>query len=94
MHHIVSNTVRYGPQRSLSLKVGVKAYDSRGRVISETDAQGRTTTTSYSADDLVTTTVYADGGTRVETLYSDGSLASGAFAGSGPKTIVENRVES
>lgn len=51
-----------------------RVYDERGRVISETDAQGRTTHTRYSNDDLITTTIYADGGTRITTRNADGSL--------------------
>ena len=53
-----------------------RTYDSRGRVTSETDAQGRTTTTAYSDDDRVTTTAFADGGTRIVTRNADGTLAS------------------
>ena len=53
-----------------------RAYDSRDRVIRETDAQGRVTVTAYDDDARVTTTTYADGGTRIETRNADGSLAS------------------
>ncbi len=76
-----------------------RSYDSRGRVVSETAADGATTTTSYSADDRTKTTNYADGGTRIEVFNADGSTASVTgsavtpeFTTYGVETIVVNGV--
>ena len=57
-------------------KVVSRTYDNRGRIASETDELGATTSYAYSADDLVTTVTYADGGTKITTLYTDGSVRS------------------
>jgi len=70
---VVAETVT---SEGLCPQTASKTYDARGRVSSETDAQGRTVTYAFSADDLVTTVTNPDGGTRVTTLNPDGSLAS------------------
>ena len=57
-------------------KTVTRTYDSRGRIASETDELGASTSYAYSADDLVTTVTYADGGTKITTLYTDGSVRS------------------
>jgi len=53
-----------------------RTYDTEGRLTSETDAQGLTTTYAYSADGRTTTTTLPSGGTRVTTLNADGTTAS------------------
>ncbi len=53
-----------------------RAYDERGRIVSETDAAGAVTLTAYSGDGRTTTVTHPDGGTRVTALNADGSLAS------------------
>ena len=53
-----------------------RTYDTEGRLTSETDEQGLTTTYAYSADGRTTTTTLPSGGTRVTTLNADGTTAS------------------
>ena len=53
-----------------------RMYDTEGRLASETDEQGLTTTYAYSADGRTTTVTLPSGGTRVTTLNADGTLAS------------------
>ena len=58
-----------------------KAYDTLGRVISETDVLGRVTDTAYSADGLTTTTTMPAGATFISTVNPDGSMASESGTG-------------
>ena len=52
------------------------SYDDEGRIVSQTDEQGRTTTYVYSSDGRTTTMTLPSGGTRITTVNPDGSLAS------------------
>ncbi|MEE0765782.1 RHS repeat-associated core domain-containing protein [Akkermansia sp.] len=49
-------------------------YDLLGRIISQTDALGRTTTYAYSADGLTTTVTTPSGATLVTRRHPDGSV--------------------
>ncbi|MGB0155106.1 MAG: RHS repeat domain-containing protein [Verrucomicrobiales bacterium] len=51
-------------------------YDEEGRVVSRTDENGYTTTTSYSDNNLITTVTQPNGATVVTTRAPDGKLLS------------------
>jgi RHS repeat-associated protein len=73
----VLQTQRIGTDGSL-MTLQQSGYDILGRVITQTNALGAVTQTSYSGDGvpLSVTNVYPDGGTRIETYYADGRLQS------------------
>ncbi len=53
-----------------------RSYDAAGRLSSETDTYGATTSYAYSADGLTTTATQEDGTTRIRTRYVSGQLAA------------------
>ena len=60
----------------VEMRTTSRTYDARGRLVSVTDAQGRTTVYAYSADNRTTTETLPSGATRITTVNPDGSTAA------------------
>ncbi len=59
------------PPTGTSLGVKTYTYDAFGRVATETDGRGNTTTYGYDADDRNTSTAFSDGTATVTNVYDD-----------------------
>ncbi|WP_228518143.1 beta strand repeat-containing protein [Curtobacterium sp. VKM Ac-1376] len=69
------------PPTGTSLGVKDYTYDSFGRVKTETDGRGNTTTFGYDNDDRMTSTAFSDGTTTVTNVYDgNGNLLTEASA--------------